>query len=61
MNNTITKKMSPEHKEYLDQLRESGVTNMFGAGSYLEDEFGLGRNEAREVLAEWMRTYGKDN
>ncbi len=49
--------MEKEHKEYLDELRESGVTNMFGAGIYLQEEFGLDRREAREVLAEWMNTF----
>ena len=43
--------------EYLDALRESGVTNMFGAGSYVEDEFGLRRQEARDLLVEWMTTF----
>ena len=37
--------------EYLDDLRESGVTNMFGAGPYVQDEFGLGRREAGEAVA----------
>ncbi len=26
---------------YLDALRASGATNMFGAGEYLEEEFGF--------------------
>ena len=43
-----------DYFEYLDALRESGVTNMFGAGAYLEDEFGLTRFEARAVLMEWI-------
>jgi hypothetical protein len=47
---------------YLDNLRESGVTNMFGAGSYLTAAFGLGRRESTEVLSKWMETYdGSDN
>ena len=44
-----------EYFEYLDDLRDSGVTNMFGASSYLEDEFYLGRAEARQILLEWMQ------
>ena len=48
-----------EYFEYLDELRESGVTNMYGAGSYLADEFGLERRKAREVLREWMRTFSE--
>ena len=42
---------------YLEGLRQSGVTNMFGAGPYLEREFNLNRREAREVLMSWMKSY----
>ena len=45
--------------EYLDALRLSGVMNMFGAGQYLEAEFGLNKRYARTVLSEWMRTFGE--
>jgi len=44
-----------EYFEYLDDLRDSGATNMFGASAYLEDEFYLGRAEARKILLEWMQ------
>ena len=44
-----------EEFTYLNRLRESGETNMFGAAPYLEDEFGLDRREARMVLSEWMK------
>ena len=44
---------------YLDNLRESGETNMFGAGTYVESEFGISKNEARELLTGWMEAYGK--
>lgn len=43
--------------KFLDDLRESGVTNMYGAGPYLTEEFGLSRADARTVVLEWMRTY----
>lgn len=46
--------------EYLDTLRETGVTNMFGAGRWLENAFDLDRKEAREVLSGWMATFAKD-
>ena len=46
-----------EHKMYLDGLRESGVVNMFGAGQYLQEAFGLEKREARAILKEWMKTY----
>ena len=45
--------------EFLNVLRESGVTNMFGAGPYLEQEFGLDRYEARDILLEWMLGFKK--
>lgn len=41
--------------EYLDDLRDSGITNMYGAGQYLQEEFGMNKYEAREALANWMR------
>ena len=44
---------------YLDELRASGVTNMFGAGSWLQKEFGLTKEPAWEVLRFWMEDFGK--
>lgn len=44
---------------YLDALRESGVTNMFGAAPYIEDMFELNRQAARSMLMEWMETFDK--
>ena len=44
-----------EYFEYLDKLRLSGKTNMFGAGAYLQEEFGLDRREARDILMTWMK------
>jgi len=47
---------------YLDALRESGATNMFGAIPYLQDEFpDLSEKEARDILWYWMDTFGKRN
>ena len=47
--------MEKEIYNYLNDLRDSGITNMFGAGIYLQDEFGLGKREAREFLVKWMK------
>jgi len=44
---------------FLDILRHSGVTNMWGAGQYIEDEFGVSKSEAKSYLLEWMRTFGE--
>lgn len=43
--------------DFLDDLRESGRTNMFGARQYLMREYGLRRNVAAAVLLAWMKTF----
>ena len=48
-----------EYYVYLEELRQSGVTNMFGATPYLREEFGVGRREAIEILGSWMDNYAK--
>jgi hypothetical protein len=48
---------TPEHLEYLDELRESGETNMFGAAPYLEIVFEVTRSQARTILKYWMETF----
>ena len=49
--------MKEMYFEYLDQLRESGAINMFGALPYLQESFDLDRYEAKDVLMEWMQTF----
>lgn len=51
--------VTDEHLDYLDELRESGVTNMFGAGEYLESYFDIGTNDARKILGYWMESFGE--
>lgn len=51
----------PEEWIYLEILRRSGVTNMFGAGPYLEDEFGISKTEARKILIDWMKNYNPED
>lgn len=41
--------------DYLDALRDSGETNMFGATAYLMRDLYMNRHEAREWLMKWMR------
>ena len=52
--------MMEECFEYLDDLRESGVTNMFGASPFLQEAFGLDRAEANRILGLWMKTFSRD-
>ena len=52
--------VNEEYLNFLDSLRESGVTNMFGARPYLEEYFPeLDRKQATEILTYWMKTYGE--
>lgn len=46
-----------EYFEYLVQLRDSGETNMWGAAPYLEREFGLSRQEAKDILLAWIKSF----
>jgi len=42
---------------YLFDLQESGETNMWGASSYLEQEFDLEKRLSSKVTVFWMRNY----
>jgi hypothetical protein len=48
------KVLTQEHHDFLIQLRDSGVTNMWGATPYIQREFGLNRDEANDILLEWI-------
>lgn len=49
-----------EQFDYLNQLRRSGATNMFGAAPYLVEMFDLSKIEARKVLSNWMSNFNED-
>lgn len=51
--------VTDEHLDYLDELRDSGAANMFGAGPWLEKAFDVDKNLAHKILAYWMETFGK--
>jgi len=42
---------------WLEDLRQSGITNMFGAGPYLADAFDLPRKKASVIVGSWMDNY----
>ena len=50
--------VTDEHLQFLDELRESGEINMFGAAPYLSNIFDLSKQEARKALTYWMQTFG---
>ena len=49
-----------EHLQYLDNLRESGVVNPFGARPYLQEQFDLSKADSTCILSYWMKTFGGD-
>ena len=54
-------KTTNEYWIYLENLRRSGITNMFGAAPYLMREFGLDQKEAVKILVDWMNNYNKED
>jgi len=47
-----------EYYRFLDRLRESGATNMFGAAPYLQVSYPeLSKEEATKVLVNWMDAF----
>ena len=45
---------------YLNALRKSGITNMFGAGLYVKDEFGISSRESTNLLLLWMKNFNDE-
>ena len=48
-----------EYFSFLNDLRDSGKTNMFGATPYLQSAFDLEKREAREILTRWMKSFSE--
>jgi hypothetical protein len=48
-----------KHLEYLDALRESGETNMWGSPAYVERAFGVNKSDSRVIVKYWMDTFGQ--
>jgi hypothetical protein len=56
----MSKKRLAELFAYLDNLRESGVVNMWGASLYLERAFPLKDGEASKITGMWTKTFDRD-
>lgn len=46
---------------YLEWLRRTDQTNMFGAVPYLINEFGFDEKEAIRILSDWMQNYNSND
>lgn len=42
---------------FLNELRSTGSTNMFGAAPLIQEFFGVDRKTARSLLKEWMKSF----
>ncbi len=56
-----SKLIKDEVYDYLNALRESGITNMFGATPYIVDAFEIDKKEAKQWLSEWQKDFNPDN
>ena len=55
--NDVSNNKDDIYFEYLDDLRDSGATNMYAAVPYLAEEFDLSMSEASSILVRWMESY----
>ena len=61
-NDIIFDNLAEEVFPYLDELRESGVTNMYGAHKYVMEDFSMDKAMAIKLVQAWMETFKeKDN
>lgn len=56
----LTKSEASEFFTFVDELRQSGETNMFGVAPYLEASFTLSRADTKTVLTAWMQTFQRE-
>ena len=59
MSSQITDERKQEIFVYLDDLRESGETNMFGSPLYVQEEFGMSPESASHIVGRWMKTFSE--
>lgn len=45
--------------DWLEDLRQSCIVNMYGAAPYLEAYFGMKESEADAILIYWMNHYSE--
>ncbi len=60
MNTEPTNDELIDYYYFLDALRESGATNMYGATPYLADEYDMSEKYAKKILVKWMTSYDPD-
>ena len=58
---TIDSELKEEIFAFLDEVRLSGLINMYGAAPYVEECYNVSITEARSLLREWMETFSERN
>ena len=48
-----------KYYDFLIELRDSGVTNMWGAAPYLAEAFGMSKQEAGKILVSWIESFNR--
>jgi hypothetical protein len=46
---------------FLHILRLSGITNMYGAGPYIQEVFDVSKYDANRFLMNWMETFSEQD
>ena len=60
LDSVIGDEQKDEIFQYLFELQSSGVTNMFGAVPYAQEEFPhLDKKEVKAIVMEWMKNYSE--
>ena len=55
-----TTNQEQEIMEFLNELRDSGTINMFGATSYIQNEYPIEKQEATRILKLWMNNFNSE-
>ena len=56
-----TEKEWENYYQFLENIRQSGICNMWGATPYIMDAFHLNYEDAATVLCNWIQNYEELN
>lgn len=59
-NKRETTELEKEVFQFLNELRDSGVTNMFASPRYVQKKFGLDISQASKLVDLWMLNFNED-
>lgn len=57
----MTEEEYRNYHNFYSVIRESGVTNMWGAAPYLQKHMGVDKKTAKEALLRWMEEFDIEN